>query len=269
MRERISTAFEAYYEDIIHALPGFTAGLLLLLFFGLLGYGLQVLFKHRIAKRLNDELFAAFVGRLVFLVVLIFGIVAFLNQAGWGRVAGGLMAGAGVTALVLGFAFRDIGENLLSGIFLAFSRPFRIGDIVKILDIEGRVQALKLRNTHMRTFDGRDIFVPNAVIIKNPLTNFTRDGLMRHDFMVHLSYDENVEQVRKCILTELHSMKNIVQRARMKPMVIIDRLEGGNLKIKVFYWVNTFDYLGSVTSLRSSVMEMVFEGLKRSGYKLL
>ena len=94
---------------------------------------------------------AAFVGALLALKVM-----------GFEGVAAGMLAGGGATAIVFGFAFRQIGENLLAGLFLVFSRPFRIGDLIQSGGLpEGTVEALDLRNTHIRTTDGRDIFIPN------------------------------------------------------------------------------------------------------------
>tara|TARA_B110000046_G_scaffold47958_1_gene53064 strand:+ start:43216 stop:43455 length:240 start_codon:yes stop_codon:yes gene_type:complete len=68
------------------------------------------------------------------------------------------LAGAGVTAILLGFAFKDIGENLLAGIMLAFNRPFTIGNVIELDGFLVTGKALQLRSTHLRTFDGRDIY---------------------------------------------------------------------------------------------------------------
>ncbi|HAZ24509.1 MAG TPA: mechanosensitive ion channel protein MscS, partial [Algoriphagus sp.] len=98
----------------------------------------------------------------------------------------GLLAGAGITAFVIGFALKDIGENFLAGILLAFKRPFKVGDTVDINGIRGVVLNLNLRDTQIKTPDGKDVFIPNATIIKNPLVNFTIDGFLRYDFIVGL-----------------------------------------------------------------------------------
>jgi small-conductance mechanosensitive channel len=93
-------------------------------------------------------------------------------------VVSGLLAGAGISAFIIGFALKDIGENFLAGILLAFKRPFRVGDLVDIGGIRGTVLILNLRDTQIKTPDGKDVFIPNANIIKNPLVNFTIDGFI-------------------------------------------------------------------------------------------
>ena len=102
-----------------------------------------------------------------------------------------LLATGGLMAVVLGFAFRDIGENLLAGVLLAFSRSFDVGDLIESSGLQGRVRAIELRHVHIRTADGCDIFIPSAAIFRNPLHNFTRDGLRRGRFTVGIDYGDD------------------------------------------------------------------------------
>ena len=81
-----------------------------------------------------------------------------LTIIGLGGVATGLLSGAGVGAFVIGFAFKDIGENFLAGILMAFDRPFNVGDTVELGGEKGKVIALNLRNTQVKSFDGIRIF---------------------------------------------------------------------------------------------------------------
>ena len=107
-----------------------------------------------------------------------------LNVLGFSGIVGSLVGAAGVSAFIVGFAFKDIAENFLAGVILAFNRPFHIDDTVQIKDLVGHVVALNLRTTLMRTFDGKHIFLPNSMVLKEPLINYTRDGDLRMDFLL-------------------------------------------------------------------------------------
>lgn len=131
---------------------------------------------------MDDPLLADFLSKTVKAVILIAAGLIFLKTIGLGGTAGSLLAGAGVGAFILGFAFKDIGENFPAGIMLAFNRPFKVGDVVSLEGIEGKVSTMSLRYVHIKTADGRDIFIPNASIIKKPLINLTIDGDLRFDF---------------------------------------------------------------------------------------
>lgn len=268
MKERFSTTFQSYWEHILEKTPDITLGLALLLIFIFIGIFFRRLIENRLKKKVQDRLLLVFIGRAVLLIFSIIGIVVFLKQVGLGNAAGGLLAGAGVSALILGFAFKDLGENFLAGFFLAFSRPFKSGDIIEITSLMGTVKEMTLRNTHIRTFDGRDIYVPNALLIKNPLTNYTKDGLMRHEFVIGIDYGENIAEVTSSILESLYALPNIVQNDNLKPFVIINNFGTSTVNLKVFFWINTFDFLGSVTVLKSSVLQTVVNRLMKEGVNL-
>ena len=169
----------AYYQSIVALMPKLVLGIIIILVF----WYLSSLFKRWSGKwlrlRMDDPLLAVFLSRLVKATFLTIGLLAFLQVVGLGKAAGSLLAGAGISAFVIGFAFKDIGENFLAGILMAFKRPFRIGDVIESGDIKGTIIGLSLRDTQVKTFDGKDVYIPNGMILKNPIINYTIDGFLR------------------------------------------------------------------------------------------
>jgi|TARA_B110000090_G_C13046901_1_gene317957 small conductance mechanosensitive channel len=141
----------------------------------------------------------------------------FLNKIGLGDAVAWLLAGVGVTSIILGFAFKDIGENLRVGIMLAFNRPFNIGNVVEIDGFVGTVKALELRSTHLRIFNGKDIYIPNSSLIKNPRINYTQDGLSIHDYTVGLDYGEFNKDVMQEIDSTLLGINEILHTKDLSP----------------------------------------------------
>ncbi len=268
MKEKIIGSFQRYWESILSKAPEISIGLITLAFFIFLAIVSRKIVRNRLSKGVEDKLMLNFIGRVTFSLFLIIGIIIFLNQVGLGGAAGGLLAGAGVSALVLGFAFKDIGENFIAGFFLAFSRPFSISDIIEINGFMGKVVAMSFRNSHIRTYDGRDIFIPNAIMIKNPLINFTRDGLMRHDFVVGIDYGENVTEAIAVIMKVLKERKRIMQQKETAPFVIIDQFGTSTINLKIFFWIDTYNVQESLTVLRSDVMKSVIRELLKEGFNL-
>ncbi|HUV29844.1 MAG TPA: mechanosensitive ion channel domain-containing protein [Acidobacteriota bacterium] len=101
------------------------------------------------------------------------GLVLALNVLGLKGLATSLVAGGGITAVVPGFAFRQIAENFLAGFFPAFSRPFEIGDLIESGDLQGTVTSTEMRSMHVRAVNGRDVFIPSSQIFNIPLINYT------------------------------------------------------------------------------------------------
>lgn len=268
MRETIINSFERYWQNILDRVPEITVGLVLLLIFTFAGILVRRVLENRLTRHEKDLLLVNYSGRVVFLFFLIIGIIIFLNQLGLGRAAGGLLAGAGVSALILGFAFKDIGENFIAGFFLAFSRPFLTGDIIQINEFTGKVKAMTFRNTHIKALDGRDIYIPNALLIKNPLTNFTKDGYMRHEFVIGMDYGVDITEATNVILDTIKSLKNIVNNENFPPFVTIDKFGSSTINLKIFFWINTYDFSGSITILKSSVMKEVVATLMKAGFNM-
>lgn len=264
--------FNAYFRDtgetLSKLLPQISLSLIVLSVFILAGWTLRRVVRKRLIRRINDPLLVNFSGRLTFLLLLITGLMIALNIVGLGSAAGGLLAGAGVSAIILGFAFKDIGENFLAGFFLAFSRPFQIGDVIAVSGIRGNVKALNFRNTHIRSFDGQDIFIPNALLIKNPLSNYTRDGLQRFDFAIGLDYEHNPIDASRDMVEALRQLKEIEQEGELQPFVQLEEFGASTINLRVYYWINSHNFTGLLAKLRSTVLHTCLSTLQTRGYNL-
>jgi len=108
-----------------------------------------------------------------------------------------ILAGAGIIGLALAFAFQDIAANFISGIFISFRRPLRVGDIVKVKDYMGKVEEINLRDTILRTFQGQTVIIPNKEVFQNPIENFSRLGKRRIDLWIGVSYGKTWRKLSK------------------------------------------------------------------------
>ena len=266
MKERIIQSFQQFYESILDRSPNIIFGLIGLFIFVLIGMLIRRIVRKRVD--IHDVLLKNFISRTIMIIFVIIGTIIFLNQLGLGKAASSLLAGAGVSAIIIGFAFKDIGENFLAGFFLAFGRPFSIGDVIEVEGIKGIVSSMSFRNTQIRSFDGRDIFIPNAMLIKNPLTNFTRDGLQRHAFVVGLDYGDNVSEAIKTIKEILSQETRIPQEGELEPFIELEEFGTSTINLRVYYWINSFNYTDSLALLKTEVMRNVLNGLMNAGYTM-
>lgn len=244
--------------------PRLFAALLVLLFFYYLGnYFAKALFA--ILRRASiKEFHEAFVRTLVITVALFFGIVIALNILGLERIAVSVLAGGGVTAVILGFAFREIGENFLAGIFLAFSRPFKIGDLIQTEDIQGHVKEIELRYTHLRTSDGRDVYVPSSQLFSRPVTNFTKDGLRRVAFTVGIDYANDALKACELLREAVVSVAGVL--ADPRPDTHIVSLAPGYVELQVFFWKDVFDKSSDILAIQSEVMDKCRKALLTNAF---
>ena len=154
--------FQTDWEGIEALLKTIGLSLAILLAFYFLANVLQKFLRKRLLVRMDDPLLANFLSVVFRLIIILLGFLLVFRIIGLTGLVSGLLAGAGITAFVIGFALKDIGENFLAGILLAFKRPFKVGDTVDINGIRGVVLNLNLRDTQIKTPDGKDVFIPNA-----------------------------------------------------------------------------------------------------------
>lgn len=272
MKEQFITQFEDLKVSLIESAPKIALAFVVLLLFLLIGRLFRKLFRERYENKWSDSIIASFIGSASKWIFYLIGFTLALYILGFGGVAGSLLAGAGVSAIIIGFAFKDIAENFLAGILLAINRPFTVNDIIEINQFKGNVRKLELRTTHLRMPDGRDVFIPNSMLVTNVLVNYTRDGLMRQDFLVGLDTGADVILARELILNYLLTNKNVLTTP--KPNVLTENLGISTIDIKVLFWINVYKNAEepnpSVTleTVKSTVMRDVKELLLENGFSL-
>lgn len=208
----------------------------------------------------------SFFSRLLVWLFVLIGLSIGLTLVGLGGAAKGLLAGGGVTAVVLGFAFREIVENFLAGFFLAFNPPFNLGDLIETGGLQGTVKNVELRSTHIRAFDGRDIFIPSSQIFKSPLTNYTRDGLRRQEFTIGIGYSDDADSACE-LLAKVIAQSGLALESP-GPFVGITSFTTGFVELIVQFWIDTFSPIPGVPSQRSAVMALCRGAILDAGYTI-
>ncbi|MFB6089014.1 MAG: mechanosensitive ion channel family protein, partial [Candidatus Aenigmatarchaeota archaeon] len=157
--------------------------------------------KHYLKPLKNVVSFLVYVVVLA-LILGVFGLTGSLTS---------LLAGAGFAGIVVGFAAKDIIGNLIGGVVLILDKPFRIGDVIKIKDVFGKVHNISIRSTTIKTFDGELVTVPNAMAMNEIIVNRTLDNMVyRINFSIGVDYDSNINKVLdvcKDVLSSINEIK--------------------------------------------------------------
>ena len=138
----VVNSIDRYYHEFLEILPRIALGIFVIIAGVLIAQLITNIYKRRILKKANDPLMARFLAQAIKIILILISIMIALEVAGLSRIAAGILTAAGGAAIILGFAFQDIGKNFLAGIILAFNRPFRINDTIKIDTMFGKVKAL-------------------------------------------------------------------------------------------------------------------------------
>ncbi len=255
-----------YWERFLFLLPNLIFAAIILGITYFVAGKIKGILRNRLGGKAHDKITAEYIAIISRWIVFIIGLLLAFQALGLSGIAGGLLASAGVSAVVVGFAFKDIAQNFLAGLILAFNRPFNVNDTVQIADTMGRVMSLDLRTTHIRTFDSKDVYIPNGIILTTPVTNFTRNGLIRMDFIVGIDYNDNIEEAIGLIAETVGRIEG-VQREN-PPYAAVDELATNTVNLKVFFFTETDDYRKGAVLLKGKVMQEVKKALLDNGFGL-
>lgn len=219
-----------------------------------------------LAKSSVPKTYYSYFQKLINVTAVFIGFIVFLNLIGYNTFAASLLAGGGLTAVMLGFAFKDIGENFLAGFFLAFSRPFNENDLIETDGITGRVKAIEIRHTHLRTADGCDVFIPSAQLFSKPLHNFTLDGMRRGAFTVGIDYKDDSTRATEILLNSIKSIKGILLSP--SPSAQIKEFNADYVVIQVSFWINTNDQEAGLSIVRTKAMDTCRVALHNNDYTI-
>lgn len=196
------------------------------------------LIRRAVQRSGGDELGAQLVGRLATYAIVIVGIVAALGSLqvrGLGAVLGAL----GVFGVAIAFAMKDILENLISGMFLQMSRPFRRGDTVSTAGFEGTIEDITLRTVQLTSFDGELVLIPSATVYKNPITNFTRMGRRRAVVDVTIPHEVDIDTTKAVALDAVAQIPHV--RTDPEPVVLVTSFVEAGTSLSVRAWFDTAD----------------------------
>lgn len=154
---------------------------------------------------------------LVRLGVWLFGLLIAAAIVLPGFTPGSAIAGLGIGALAIGFAFQDIFENFLAGILIMLRDKMRIGDLIEVQGVLGTVEKITLRETHVRQLSNELTIMPNSILFKNPVKILTDDTIRRNDLIVGVAYDTDLETAERVILEAMGTVDAIVSD---RPVVV-------------------------------------------------
>lgn len=265
---KLIQSFQDSWDSFVEQIPSLLAAILVITLGIFIANKLTDLSRKFIAGKSTDPLMTNFLIKAIKTVFVIIVIMFGLKVAGLDGIATGVLTAAGASAVILGFAFKDIGENFISGIILSFNRPFNINDTVSIGDIFGKVKSMEFRYTKLKTFDGKDVYIPNSDVIKKPVFNFTEDGYFRMEFTVGIAYENDIDKAKKIILDTMNSHPLSLKEEDREPFVMTDELGVNSVNIKVFFWVVAEDYRRDALMIRSEMIDQVKINLLTNGISM-
>ena len=189
-------------------------------------------------------------------LIFFFITASFLQSQGYSLTS--LIAGFGITGLAVGFAAQQTIASMFGTLAILTDKVFKIGDYIRVNNIEGTVENITLHSTKVRTLDNFMVTIPNNIIDSNVVENISRAKKRKIQVVFGITYNTSEEKIQKAIAiikSVMKSRHDVTQDFRVN----LDALDSSSINIKLFGYVKT----SSIITLEKVRGEILFEVIKK------
>ncbi|HPF72846.1 MAG: mechanosensitive ion channel [Rhodanobacteraceae bacterium] len=208
----------------------------------------------------SDPTVIDFMGKVGFGVLLVLVCVAALDRLGVPSAS--LVAAVGAAGLAVGLAMQGSLANLASGVLIILFKPFRNGDFVEVGGMGGTVREVGMLLTRLTTGDNREVSMPNAQVLGNPIINYSAKPTRRIDLLIGIGYAADAAQAMDIIRGVLAHEERVLNDP--EPVLMVESLNESSVDLMVRPWVNTSDYW----PVRGALLRDIKSALDEAGIEI-
>ncbi len=205
--------------------------------------------RNVMQSREVDKILESFVCNLVYWALMLFVIIATINQIGVQTTS--LIAVIGAAGLAIGLALQGSLANFAAGVLIVMFRPYRVGDFVEAAGISGVVLQVQILTTILKTGDNKQIIVPNGQIMDSIITNYSANDTRRVDMTVGVSYDDDLDRVRSTLRDLIDADSRILKDPEC--LIAVAALADSSVNFTIRPWVKTSDYSAVMFDLTEAI----------------
>jgi small conductance mechanosensitive channel len=258
----VQTTIEAFLAELGRFLPN--------LFIGIIGFVASFFISKLLARaaeravksQTEDGESVILVKRIVRWSILVLGTIFAIGQISPDLTA--FLAGLGIAGIAVGYGIQDIARNFVAGLLLLIRQPFGKGDAVKISDYAGKVMEINLRDTVIRTWDGKTVILANSEVFGNAITNFSSHPVRRRTVIIGLGYGQDANRAMQRFLETMQSIPGVLDAPA--PMIHAEELGNSAIQLAARFWVDQRTH--SLLDVHSDVVLALNDAAERHGIEL-
>lgn len=214
-------------------------------------------FRRMLSKTQIDVTVQSFVLSLVNILMMLLVGVSVVGALGVNTTSfAALLASAGVA---VGMALSGSLQNFAGGIIILVLRPYRAGDFIEMGSVQGTVKEIQIFHTVLTTVDNKEVYLPNGTMSSGIITNFTRTGTRRLEWIVGIDYGDSVMEARNAIEDVLKSEPRLLSEPAA--YIGVTNLGDSSVDLVVHAWVDSADFI----VVRHAVNEAIYRTFNERG----
>lgn len=199
---------------------------------------LMALFSKLMIRANYDSMLVGFAKSILHVVLMLFVVVAALDQLGVDTTS--LVALLGAAGLAIGLSMKDSLSNFAAGVMLLIFRPFKTGDYVETAGTAGSVKNIGIFTSTIMTPDNKMIIVPNGAIYGSNIVNYSAMETRRVDMVVGISYGSDIKKAKQILQALTQEDERILKEP--EPVVAVSELADSSVNFVVRPWVKSADF---------------------------
>ncbi len=215
---------------------------------------------YRVSVKFMPKDISSILSKVVYYVLVIIVVISAFGVLGIDLT--GLIIAGGILGIILGFALQSVTSNFVSGLFLFWERPLKIGDLVEIDGQIGRVVDISIMSTKIVGLDGVLIRIPNEKVFQAIINNPSKTIARRIDFVVGISYHSDAEKAYNVIREIV--LKHPFVLVYPEPDIFVEELGDSSVNIRVRVWVPTSEWY----NVRKELLWNIKKALDQSGIEI-
>jgi small conductance mechanosensitive channel len=225
-----------WLRTAIRYLPELAVAIILFVFFTFLARWISRTTVRGLNHVSDNQSIVNLTGAVVRVVIVAIGLFIALGILGLDKTVTSLLAGAGVIALAIGFAFQDLTANFISGTMIALARPIQVGDTVETNGYTGKVLDIKLRSIVIDNGQGQTVEIPSKDVFQKPITNFSRMGQRRIELTAGVSYIDDLAKAQQVARNAVSHLPFVLPG---HPVELHYRnFADANVQFVLWFWIN-------------------------------
>ncbi len=240
MNSTLGTFWEAAHhmiDTVIGRLPALIVAIIIFIFF----YGFSLLVTRVIRGTIphRRENLSIVFGRLAGAATILVGFLVAFSIVAPSFQAADLIKILGISGVAVGFAFQNILQNFLAGLLLLWAEPFRVGDEIKLDAFEGTVVDIQARATIIKTYDERQVVIPNADLFTHSVIVNTAFHVRRWEYDLTLKSVQGLAELKSQVIQAVLAVPGVLPEPRPEALVVkVEVPNADTATLRVLWWTN-------------------------------
>jgi len=231
----ITIILQQLLVDFLTLLPKLIAALVVFAVGLYLASIIRRLIRRGLERRTKNPQPITLLSQLAYWLAVLLVAAISLQMIGFNLTA--FLAGLGIAGITIGFALQDVSKNFIAGMLMLIQQPFDIGELIEVSGYTGKVLAIDLRTTQIRTTDGKLVLIPNGEVMISPITNYSQAESRRVAISTGVAYESDPESVRQTALEAIAGVPGI--QGEPAPDVLFENFGSPTLDLTIYFWIDT------------------------------